>query len=30
VDIYLPIGTEIKCALGDKTVGNETVIAKWN
>jgi phosphatidylserine decarboxylase len=29
VDIYLPIGTEIKCAIGDKTVGNETVIAAW-
>ena len=29
VDIYLPLGTEVKCAIGDKTVGNETVIAKW-
>jgi phosphatidylserine decarboxylase len=29
VDIYLPLGTEIKCSIGDKTVGNETVIANW-
>lgn len=29
VDIYLPLGTEITCALEEKTVGNETVIARW-
>ena len=28
VDLYFPIGTEITCHIGDKTVGNETVIAK--
>lgn len=28
VDVYLPIGTEILVKLGDRTVGNETVIAK--
>jgi phosphatidylserine decarboxylase len=29
VDLYFPIGTEIKVKIGDKTAGNETVIAKW-
>lgn len=28
VDVYLPLGTEIKVALNQKTIGNETVIAK--
>lgn len=28
VDVYLPIGAEVLVDLGDKTVGNETVIAK--
>lgn len=28
VDVYLPIGTEVLVGLGDRTVGNETVIAK--
>jgi phosphatidylserine decarboxylase len=28
VDIYLPLGTEVLVKLGDRTVGNETVIAK--
>lgn len=28
VDVYLPLGTEICVELGQKTVGNETVIAK--
>lgn len=27
VDVYLPIGTEVNVKLGDKTTGNETVIA---
>lgn len=27
VDLYFPLGTEIICKIGDKTVGNETVIA---
>lgn len=27
VDLYLPVGTDIKVKLGQKTVGNETVIA---
>ena len=30
VDLFLPLGTEICVKLGDKTVGNETVIAKLN
>jgi phosphatidylserine decarboxylase len=29
VDLYFPLGTEILCKLGDKTTGNETVIARW-
>lgn len=29
VDIYLPLGTEIVSKIGDKTTGNETVIARW-
>lgn len=28
VDVYLPLGTEILVKLGEKTTGNETVIAK--
>jgi phosphatidylserine decarboxylase len=28
VDLYLPLGTEILVKLNQKTVGNETVIAK--
>lgn len=28
VDLYLPLGTEVLVKLGQKTVGNETVIAK--
>ena len=28
VDLFLPLGTEICVKLGDKTVGNETIIAK--
>lgn len=28
VDVYLPLGTEINVKLGDKTTGNQTVIAK--
>lgn len=28
VDVYLPLGTEVCVKLGQKTVGNETVIAK--
>ena len=28
VDIFLPVGTEIKVKLGDKTVGGETVIGR--
>ncbi len=28
VDVYLPLGTEICVKMGQKTVGNETVIAK--
>lgn len=27
VDLYFPLGTQIICKIGDKTVGNETVIA---
>jgi phosphatidylserine decarboxylase len=27
VDLFLPLGTEISVKLGDKTVGNETIIA---
>lgn len=30
VDIFLPLGTEVVCNLGDVTRGNETVIARWN
>lgn len=29
VDIFLPIGTEVKVKINDITKGNETVIAKW-
>lgn len=28
VDVYLPLDTEVRVKLGDRTVGNETVIAK--
>ena len=28
VDVYLPIGSEVKVTLGQKTTGNQTVIAK--
>ena len=28
VDVYLPLGTEVLVSLNEKTVGNETVIAK--
>lgn len=28
VDVYLPLGTEVKVALGQLTTGNQTVIAK--
>lgn len=28
VDVYLPIGTKVNVAMGQKTIGNETVIAK--
>ncbi|MDZ4759300.1 MAG: phosphatidylserine decarboxylase family protein [Bacteroidota bacterium] len=30
VDVYLPVGTQIKIKLGDKTVGGETVIASFS
>ena len=29
VDLYFPLGTDIKCKIGDVTTGNETVIASW-
>ena len=29
VDLYFPIGTDIRCKIGDVTTGNETVIATW-
>jgi len=29
-DIYLPLGAQIKCKLGDKMVGGETVLATWS
>ncbi len=29
VDLYFPLGTDIKCKIGDVTTGNETVIANW-
>ena len=28
VDVYLPLGTEVKVELGQFTTGNQTVIAK--
>ena len=28
VDVYLPVGTEVLVKMGQKTVGNQTVIAK--
>ena len=28
VDLYLPLGTEVMVKLGQKTVGNETIVAK--
>lgn len=30
VDVYLPLGTEVCVKMGQKTVGNQTVIAKLN
>ena len=30
VDVYLPVGTEVCIEMGQKTVGNQTVIAKLN
>jgi phosphatidylserine decarboxylase len=30
VDLFLPLGTEICVKLNDKTIGNETIIAKLN
>lgn len=29
VDLYLPVGTEVKVKLGDKVTGNQTVLAQW-
>lgn len=29
VDLFFPLGTEINAKIGDVTVGNETVIARW-
>jgi phosphatidylserine decarboxylase len=29
VDLYFPLGTDIRCKIGDVTIGNETVIASW-
>jgi len=29
VDLYLPIGTEVKVKMGDKVTGNQTVLAQW-
>jgi phosphatidylserine decarboxylase len=29
VDLYFPLGTDIRCKIGDVTTGNETVIAHW-
>ena len=28
VDVYLPLGTEVLCEIGQRTTGNQTVIAK--
>jgi len=30
VDMYLPLGSEIYVAVGEKTIGNETIIARLN
>lgn len=30
IDLFLPVDTEIKVALGDKVVGTQTIIAKFN
>jgi phosphatidylserine decarboxylase len=30
VDMYLPVGSEIYVAVGEKTIGNETIIARLN
>ena len=30
VDLFLPLGTEVCVKLGDKTVGNETIVARLN
>lgn len=29
-DVYLPLSAQVKCKLGDKMVGGETVLATWN
>lgn len=29
IDIYLPVGTDVKVALGDKVWGGETIVAKF-
>ncbi|MDZ4823649.1 MAG: phosphatidylserine decarboxylase family protein [Flavobacteriales bacterium] len=29
VDVFFPLGTNLKVKIGDKTLGNETVIASW-
>jgi len=29
-DVYFPLSTQIKCKLGDKMVGGETVLATWS
>jgi phosphatidylserine decarboxylase len=29
IDLYLPLDTEILVDLNQKTVGGETIIAKW-
>ena len=28
VDVYLPIGTEVCVTMGEKTTGNQTILAK--
>jgi phosphatidylserine decarboxylase len=29
MDVFVPVDARIDVALGDKTVGGETVIARW-
>ena len=29
-DVYFPLGAQIKCKLGDKMIGGETVLATWS